>query len=309
MTKEGKSQSWWDWWQTIPGVLTATAGIITAVTGLIVALNQSGLFAKKDEAHTELTGIAKPQPGSTPKTTSSMIPDAAKALFFDDFSGSRLDPRWKILNHNPSKTTLQPEKGTLLIVAERGSIRQRATNLKNQYVLNITLPKGKYEVIAKASLQIQSTYNSISLGLFKDDDNFLEIIYWGRPSTDIQFPDGADSDFYRTVSFTKEELGQRSGFSTLKSADMHGSSKAPWHFLFKLERNGNEYTGYFAPFSTERPPETIDQVRWRKLGTHAWIDFDGKVSLWARNGNSKIHGKGRPREVAAEFDFVLVREK
>lgn len=29
------------WWQTVPGVLTATAGIITAVTGLIVALNQT----------------------------------------------------------------------------------------------------------------------------------------------------------------------------------------------------------------------------------------------------------------------------
>src|SRR6266702_2303404 len=28
------------WWQTVPGILTATAGIITAVTGLIVALHQ-----------------------------------------------------------------------------------------------------------------------------------------------------------------------------------------------------------------------------------------------------------------------------
>ncbi len=93
MTEERKSQNWWDWWQTVPGVLTATAGIITAVTGLIVALNQSGLFAKKDEAHKQLTGIAKPQPGSTPKGTSSLIPDASKALFFDDFSGSQLGPR------------------------------------------------------------------------------------------------------------------------------------------------------------------------------------------------------------------------
>jgi hypothetical protein len=309
MTNERKSQNWWDWWQTIPGVLTATAGIITAVTGLIVALNQSRLFGTKEEAHTELTGNVKPQLGSTPKTTSSMIPDAAKALFFDDFSGGQLDPRWKILNHNPSKTTLQPKKGTLLIVTERGSIRGTAANLKNQYVLSLSLPKGNYEVIAKASLQIQSTYNSISLGLFKDDDNFLEIIYWGRPSTDIQFPDGVDNDFYRTVSFTKEERGQGRGFSTPKSADVHGPSQAPWHFLFKLERNGNEYTGYFAHFSTARPPENIEQVRWRKLGTHVWIDFDGKLSLWARNGNSKIHGNGLPREVAAEFDFVLIREK
>ena len=37
------------WWQTLPGILTATATIITAVTGLIVALNQMGLFSKKAE--------------------------------------------------------------------------------------------------------------------------------------------------------------------------------------------------------------------------------------------------------------------
>lgn len=309
MTEERKPQSWWRWWQTIPGVLTATAGIITALTGLIVALNQSGLFAKKEEAHTELTRKVKPETGSRPKTTSSLIPDAAKALFFDDFSGEQLNPRWKILNHNPSKTSVQPKNGKLLIVTERGSIAGTATNLKNQYVLDLSLPTGNYEIIAKASLQIQSTHNSISLGLFKDDDNFLELTYWGRPSTDIEFSEGVDNEFYRVVSFVKEELGRRTAFSTGNSKDARGPRKESWHFLFKIERSGNEYIGYFASFSTERPPENIDQVRWHKLGTHVWIDFDGKLSLWATNRNSNIHGKGRPREVAAEFDFVLLRGK
>lgn len=32
------------WWQTVPGVITATAGIITALTGLILALHQVGLL-------------------------------------------------------------------------------------------------------------------------------------------------------------------------------------------------------------------------------------------------------------------------
>jgi hypothetical protein len=32
------------WWQTVPGVLTATATVITAIAGLIVALYQSGFF-------------------------------------------------------------------------------------------------------------------------------------------------------------------------------------------------------------------------------------------------------------------------
>jgi hypothetical protein len=44
------------WWQTIPGMLTATAGIITAMAGLIVALNQAGLLspAANSEAGAEI---------------------------------------------------------------------------------------------------------------------------------------------------------------------------------------------------------------------------------------------------------------
>ncbi len=40
------------WWQTFPGVLTATAGMITALAGLIVALNQAGIFPKTGEPAT-----------------------------------------------------------------------------------------------------------------------------------------------------------------------------------------------------------------------------------------------------------------
>jgi hypothetical protein len=42
MAEDQKSQGWW---QTVPGILTATAGIITAIAGLIVALHQAGVFA------------------------------------------------------------------------------------------------------------------------------------------------------------------------------------------------------------------------------------------------------------------------
>jgi hypothetical protein len=33
------------WWQTLPGILTATAGLLTAIAGLVVALSQVGLLA------------------------------------------------------------------------------------------------------------------------------------------------------------------------------------------------------------------------------------------------------------------------
>jgi hypothetical protein len=36
-----------NFWRTLPGMLTATAGIISATTGLVVALNQTGLFRSR----------------------------------------------------------------------------------------------------------------------------------------------------------------------------------------------------------------------------------------------------------------------
>lgn len=42
MAEEPKLHSWW---QTLPGILTATAGIITAVTGLLVVLYNAGFFS------------------------------------------------------------------------------------------------------------------------------------------------------------------------------------------------------------------------------------------------------------------------
>jgi len=37
------------WWQTLPGILTATAAIITAVSGLLVVLFQQGVIGRKNE--------------------------------------------------------------------------------------------------------------------------------------------------------------------------------------------------------------------------------------------------------------------
>jgi hypothetical protein len=232
------------------------------------------------------------------------------AYFFDDFSGDKLKSDWKVLDPNPSKWTLQSNKSSLLIITEEGSISGSFRNLKNQFVLDRSMPKGNYEVIAKALFQIQGTLNSMSIALFRDDENFLELSYWGKPANDALFSrDQVDDDFYRTVSFVKEEGGQRKPLTVMKDKAAKGPSDSPQPLLLKIERDGHQYTGYYAPFSPARPPQNIDDVSWLKIGTHALIDFDGKLSLWANNGNAKIYRKGPPPEVAAEFDFILIRER
>jgi hypothetical protein len=244
-------------------------------------------------------------------TTSTFLSGTAKtAYFFDDFSGKELNPYWKVLDPNPSKWTLQTNRSYLLIITERGSISGSSRNLKNQFVLDRSMPKRNYEVIVKTSFQIQGTLNSISIALFRDDDNFLELSYWGQPASNATFSHGAVYDvFYRTVSFVKEEGGQRNPLTATKDKAAKGPSDSPQPLLLKIERDGHQYTGYYAPFSPARPPQNIDDVSWVKIGTHALIDFDGKLSLWANNGNANIYRIGPPPEVAAEFDFVLVRER
>ncbi len=68
MDEQPKSQNWW---QTLPGILTALAGIITAGTGFIVALSQSGVFHHAEQSLTS----APPEPTvTTPAAKSTQLP-------------------------------------------------------------------------------------------------------------------------------------------------------------------------------------------------------------------------------------------
>ena len=86
--EEPGSQSWW---QTIPGVLTATAGIITAVAGLVVALNQAGILKLGDKwtppAYND-TAMSAEQIESTP-TSPKPRPGAQMPNVSGKPSGSR----------------------------------------------------------------------------------------------------------------------------------------------------------------------------------------------------------------------------
>ena len=77
MDEAPKSSSWW---QTLPGILTATAGIITAISGLLVVLYQSPLFksdTKPDSAHSTAASVMAAAPhapdASTPQASTARI--------------------------------------------------------------------------------------------------------------------------------------------------------------------------------------------------------------------------------------------
>ena len=79
------------WWQTLPGVLTATAGTATAIAGLIGALHQAGLFKSSsgvDQSIPKISDESKREKSSAP--SSSLIgswvgsPSCLVVFYLDD---------------------------------------------------------------------------------------------------------------------------------------------------------------------------------------------------------------------------------
>lgn len=67
------------WWQTIPGILTATAGVVTAVAGLIVTLHQAGFFeAEKEKVPQVQNDIVKPPKVKVTESLVGTTPNATK---------------------------------------------------------------------------------------------------------------------------------------------------------------------------------------------------------------------------------------
>jgi hypothetical protein len=68
---ESKSSNWW---QTMPGVLTAIAGMITAIAGLVAALHQTGLFSapQAEPAPSIVTGSPTASPSQTPSVANDI---------------------------------------------------------------------------------------------------------------------------------------------------------------------------------------------------------------------------------------------
>lgn len=75
MSRDPESESK-GWWQTLPGLLTATAGIITAITGLLIAVHQTGLFGRSSQPVSQVQGQAHPL-GGNPHSTEAENPPAS----------------------------------------------------------------------------------------------------------------------------------------------------------------------------------------------------------------------------------------
>lgn len=281
------------WWQTIPGILTAIAAIITAVTGLILALHQIGVFIGKEG---QVDRSHSPQEMGDSQRSPKQL---STGYFFDDFSAPTLGGEWMVLQGDNKKWWLEADNQKLVIKTQKGSLSESDKNLRNQFILNHKLPDADYEVIVKGVIQILSQHNSMSIALFQDDDNFLELGYSGEVGPINR------SYIMRVPHFVMEIEGQPN--SILGKKPRWHPADAPETIYLKIERIGNQYSGYYS-FVESDTPVNIENVRWTKIGTQAGIFHNAKLSIWAENGNKNVITGGLPKEVEVRFDFVMIRE-
>ncbi|MBM7060515.1 hypothetical protein JQX08_07325 [Pseudomonas sp. UL073] len=83
------------WWQTLPGMITATAGLITAVSGLLVVLFQHGVLGGADKAPPSAPPVAVE--ASTPAPSRTPVSEAQALLSGRD--GSTVKVRADSLSH------------------------------------------------------------------------------------------------------------------------------------------------------------------------------------------------------------------
>ena len=227
-----------------------------------------------------------PRKSPTPtidKTTAAVAPGGAN--FSHSFSGSQLSSDWKLMNADAQRWTMQPRQKSLLIQTQTGTLSDTKT-LKNWLVLNRDLPADDFEIIVEASIQIQAIGNYVSIALVTDDQNYFSVSFQG-------YCCGARRGPY----FNKVFQGKNTYFGGAVRGD--GAATQPEHIFLKIEREGNQYSGFYA---YEDQPTTVEQIQWAKMGTLPWINFHGKLVLTAANYQDAP-------EVAAEFYSVLIRKR
>ena len=75
------------WWETVPGILTATAGAITAIGGLLLALNQIGLIGGDTPGSAQAPAVS-PSTGQAASESAAGTPAADQAAAASTASGS-----------------------------------------------------------------------------------------------------------------------------------------------------------------------------------------------------------------------------
>ncbi len=96
-------------------------------------------------------------------------------VFRDDFDGEVLGEAWDVLNPNPDAYIV--EDGRLLLISNRVTGFWYA-DMPNMLTLNRDLPRGDWDVNVTFSAELGADYETLLLGLRKDEQNYLTSMFY-----------------------------------------------------------------------------------------------------------------------------------
>ncbi len=255
------------------------------------------------------TERARRQPGSSPtESLSGPAPaadkPAAKAevnadtvakgrgegnvLAYDGFGGE-LSLGWKILNPDPSHSSLTKDPGALTITTQEGAFCGTNTDYENLFLTDCPSAAGKDFQLTTclSSFKPVAHWNQAGLICYNDDDNYLKFVFqWSTMSDAPVFTVGIETE------------GRFSFVHFLA----HPELERLW---LRVTKRGNRFT-----FSTSLDGKTFLATRYPEhdstgLFQRGVVWGDGsvrRVGLFAKNGTDIT-----APEIDASFDFFEVR--
>jgi hypothetical protein len=195
--------------------------------------------------------------------------------FRDDFIGKSLNPKWQIIAPDKDRWTLIDNQYLMIVTAKKGM---------NAMQFNGVLPDN-YEVILKIQTPPQNDNQIVSLSLSRDDSNNVRIAYYPEVR-DL----GAHAASRPEVNFSKTLKGV---YSPIPKSITKLSQEMPLYL--KLSKHGVEYSGAYS----------TDASRWTNIGSHVFIDLNGKPTFEAYNWPTTW---SNPPESGIRFDYFELKE-
>jgi hypothetical protein len=112
----GEEPKFHSWWQTLPGIITATAGIITALTGLLVVLNSTGFF-KPASRNQEPVSTSSQVPEPDSKAAEPLQTPAGQSSTGEQAAATGKTPAASAADQPNRINLFSPENGVQLLVA------------------------------------------------------------------------------------------------------------------------------------------------------------------------------------------------
>ena len=213
-------------------------------------------------------------------------PPPTKALFFEDnFDGDDLQDHWEIINLVPDYFIVE-NSGLLMIGATAGSLQQETAS--NLFVLAKDLPAGDWEMTAKVSIDFQTTYEQILLGLYDSPDSHIVTLV-RCDYTAACFVESLKNSKGNVSQFSREfwQKGQPGVYSEIMKT-------LPQPLVLRLRKEGRSYYGGVMAAGAE-------EAVWHELEKLTDLRGRGRLAIGVNQGWDGVKG-----ETPVVFDWVKI---